>query len=86
MQSWLKYCHWYYGIALSPDVSIEKFFKAPVINRKWKIDRTDPLLVRFGLMWKVYDMVAVRGLDFMVPILESGPGLGKNSKYRFLSL
>ena len=67
---------------MSPDVSIEKFFKDPVINRKWKIDRTHPFLVSFGLMWKVYDIVAVRGLDLMVPILESGPLLGKKSKYR----
>jgi len=28
---------------------IEDFFNAPVVNRKWKIDRTNPQLVRFGL-------------------------------------
>ncbi|KAL4310959.1 hypothetical protein GQ457_06G024670 [Hibiscus cannabinus] len=54
---------------------IEDFFSAPVVNRKWKIDRTDPQLVRFGLMWKIYDMVAVKGINFRVPILDVGTGL-----------
>nr|GEZ06896.1 ribonuclease H-like domain-containing protein [Tanacetum cinerariifolium] len=38
---------------------IEDFFSAPVVNWKWKIDLTDPQLVHFGLMWKIYDMVAI---------------------------
>nr|GFB35083.1 hypothetical protein [Tanacetum cinerariifolium] len=54
---------------------IKDFFSAPVVNRKWKIDRTDPQLVRFGLMWKIYDMVAVKGINFRVPILDVGTGL-----------
>ncbi len=35
----------------------------------------DPQLVRFGLMWKIYDMVAVKGINFRVPILDVGTGL-----------
>lgn len=54
---------------------LEDFFSAPVVNRKWKIDRTDPKLVRFGLKWKIYDMVAVKGINFRVPILDVGTGL-----------
>lgn len=72
-KSWLHYCHWYYKEACAPGVSIEEFFKSPVVNRKWKIDRTDPELVRFGLMWKVYDMVALKGIDFRLPILDVTP-------------
>lgn len=41
------------------------------MNRSWKTETTDPQLVRFGLMWKVYDWLALKGLDFQVPILES---------------
>jgi hypothetical protein len=61
MKSWLQYSHWYYSTALAPDVTLEAFFSAEVVNRNWKIDRTD--LVRFGLLWKVYDLVAIRGLQ-----------------------
>jgi len=62
----LEYCHWYYGLA--PDVAIKEFFEAPVINRQWRVTRKDNNLVRFGLMWKLYDLVA--GLDFKLPILD----------------
>lgn len=75
MKQWLQYCKWYYGTALSPEVTIQDFFDAPVVNRKWWTDSTDPKLVRFGLLWKVYDMVGQRGLDFQVPILESNLSL-----------
>lgn len=51
MRSWLQYCRWYYITALSPEVSIEEFFNAPVVNRNWKIDRKDPNLIRLGLLW-----------------------------------
>nr|GFB60896.1 hypothetical protein [Tanacetum cinerariifolium] len=34
-----------------------------------------PQLVRFGLMWKIYNMVAVKGINFRVPILDVGTGL-----------
>lgn len=54
----LRYCRWYYCTAIDPRVTIEEFFNAPVNNRKWKVDRTDSMLVRFGLLWKVYDLVA----------------------------
>jgi hypothetical protein len=33
------------------------------------MESTDNKLVRFGLVWKVFDMVALRGLDPRVPIL-----------------
>lgn len=70
VRDWLKYCHWYSSLALSPDVRIEDFFDAPIVTSHWNIRRTDPQLVRFGLMWKIYDMVALKGVDFKVPILE----------------
>ncbi|CAK7322404.1 unnamed protein product [Dovyalis caffra] len=48
---------------LSPDVSIQQFFLAPILCRSWKSIRTDKQFVRFGLKGKVYDMVAVKALD-----------------------
>lgn len=50
------------------------FFDAPVVNRDWRVASVDPELVRFGLQWKLYDLIAEKGLDFRVPILESKPG------------
>ncbi|GJW94147.1 hypothetical protein Tco_0173819 [Tanacetum coccineum] len=57
------------------ELRIEDFFSAPVVNWKWKIDRTNPQLVHFGLMWKIYDTVVVKGINFRVPILDVGTGL-----------
>ena len=51
--------------------NVGDFFEAPVVNRSWKTETTDPQLVRFGLLWKVDDWLALKGLDFQVPILES---------------
>lgn len=70
MKSWLRYCHWYYTTALSPDVGIEQFFSVPEVNSSWKIVKKD-LKICFGLLSKIYDMVAVKGVDFRLPRLES---------------
>lgn len=32
-------------------------------------------MVRFGLMWKIYDILALKGNNFRVPILDVGTGL-----------
>jgi len=37
MRQWLRYCHYYSKVLLSPDVTIQQFFEAPVVNQKWKI-------------------------------------------------
>ncbi|KZV54692.1 Mitochondrial protein [Dorcoceras hygrometricum] len=58
VKDWLRYCRWDYCTLQNPDVNIQEFFNAPIVNRKWKITRTDPHLVRFGLLWKIFDMVA----------------------------
>lgn len=74
VRDWLRYCRWYYGTALNDQVTIEDFFNAPVVNRNWKITRSDPQLQRFGLLWKVYDMVALKRLDWKVHILPEPSG------------
>lgn len=58
LRSWLEYCPWYYMTALAPTVGIEEFFEAPVVNRSWRTDRTDPQLVHFGLMCFEIDMLS----------------------------
>lgn len=64
----------YYTVAVSPVVTIQDLLDALFVNRKWQMESTDHKLVRFGLVWKVFDMVALRGLDPRVPIL--GPSAG----------
>ncbi|GAB2303005.1 hypothetical protein Dimus_036996 [Dionaea muscipula] len=81
VKQWLNYVKWYHSVALSPDVTIQDFFEAPQIERKWKVSRTNRDLKRFGLMWKIFDMVALKGLDFRVPILESKVWLLHGSPY-----
>jgi len=89
VRQWLTYCRWYYVTALSPTVTIQDFFDAPVVNRDWRVTSVDPELVRFGLLWKLYDLIAEKGLDLRAPILESKPGnwlLGDTSGTSFLAL
>jgi hypothetical protein len=69
VKSWLSYCQWYYGIALQPDVPLQEFFNAPIVNTKWNIPSEDPNLVRYGLIWKIVDLVALKGVDYQLPIL-----------------
>lgn len=71
VKQWLKYVHWYHTVAVDPGVSLEAFFKAPFVSRSWKATREDPHIVRFGLMWPLYDEVAKKGLDYQVPMLDS---------------
>lgn len=37
---------------MQPEVTIEEFFRAPLVNYHWKITRIDLQLVRFGLSFK----------------------------------
>lgn len=45
MSQWFTYVHWYYKKALSPDVTVDDFFTAPVVNTSWKVYKQDPELV-----------------------------------------
>lgn len=70
--AWLKYLGWYHTVALSQFPRLSDFFEGPVINTSWKVSKVNHDLVRFGLLWKCYDMVSVRGLSWRPNILESG--------------
>lgn len=50
-------------------VCLNDFFNAPVVNRNWRINRSNEDLIRFGLLCKVYDMVGFMGLSYSCPIL-----------------
>lgn len=77
MEQWLKYLKWYLTTASDPAVSIEEFFNAPIVTSRWKATREDPLVIRFGLLWKLYDLVAEKGLDYQVPILGTQTSFGQ---------
>lgn len=59
MQSWLRHvaCAWYAKQDSKPDATIQSIFEGPVVVHTWKVTRTDPELVRFGLLWKVFDLI-----------------------------
>lgn len=46
----------------SPDVSLSDFFSASVYEKLWRIDQTRIECIRFGLLWKIYDLVAEKGV------------------------
>ncbi|KAK5786168.1 hypothetical protein PVK06_040799 [Gossypium arboreum] len=67
--NWLQYVKWYYTQALLPSVLLKDFFDAPVFTRHWKVKSEDPELIRFGLLWRLYDEVAKKGPSYMGFIL-----------------
>lgn len=73
VKQWLKYVKWYSTDAMSPDVSINQFFNAPVVMTDWRRSKKDENLVRFGYFWSLYDydMVSEKGVDFNPPCLGS---------------
>ena len=70
MKDWLRYVHWYWSVANSPDLSLSDFFSASVYEKEWKIRRESSELIRFGLLWKIYDLVAEKGLAWSPPCLQ----------------
>lgn len=42
---------------------LSDFFDAPNVQRDWKVKSTDNELVRFGLKWRIYDLVEKLGPD-----------------------
>ncbi|KAB1199680.1 hypothetical protein CJ030_MR1G013841 [Morella rubra] len=70
MKDWLRYVHWYWSVANSPDVSLSDFFSASVYEKLWRIRRESSELIRFGLLWKIYDLVAEKGVS-LEPAMSS---------------
>lgn len=58
---------------LSPTVTIDELLDYPIVNTSWKAQTVDPEMVRFGLIWKLYDLVRSKGFDYKVPILTVHP-------------
>jgi len=58
VKQWLKWVQWYWTIAYSPDVTIDQLFDAPICATTWKRTNKDVNLIKFGLLWKAYDMAA----------------------------
>lgn len=57
MKQWLNSVQWYYTNALNLALPFERFLSAPVVQHHWKVRTEDPLLNRFGLMWRLFDEV-----------------------------
>lgn len=73
MKDWLRYVHWYWNVANSPDLSLNDRFSASVYEKEWRIRRESSELIRFGLLWKIYDLVAKKGVAWSPPCLQEHP-------------
>lgn len=58
VKQWLRWVSWYYQIAHSPDPSLAEMFSAPICATSWKRSAEDIQFVRYGFLWKCYDMGA----------------------------
>lgn len=70
MKDWLRYVHWYWSAANSPPLSLTYFFSASVYEKCWRRRRESSELIRFGLLWKIYDLVAEKGVS-LEPAMSS---------------
>lgn len=73
MESWLAYVKWFYTVALNPNPSLAELLDPPVIELDWRGPRQVEEFYRFGIIWKIYDLVGQKGLDWRPPILSSIP-------------
>lgn len=73
---WLKYLLWYWKIASRPEADLEDYFEAPIVETSWRVKLNDKptILVKFGLLWKLFDFVGDKGIGWVLPIL--GPFQG----------
>ncbi|KAF3680544.1 hypothetical protein FXO38_02259 [Capsicum annuum] len=58
VKMWLKWCSWYYTVALSEDVSLDQLMDVPMCSTTWRRSTKDLDMIKFGLIWKCYDMGA----------------------------
>ncbi|CAK9153434.1 unnamed protein product, partial [Ilex paraguariensis] len=70
MKDWFRYVHWYWSVANSPDVSLSDFFSTSVYEKEWRIRRESSELIGFGLLWKIYDLIAKKGVS-LEPAMSS---------------
>lgn len=74
LSQWLKWLHWYAKVALGPDPSIKELFEAPICGTSWRRTNFDSDYMKFGLLWKCYDMGCVKWFDgYTPPCLEGKP-------------
>ncbi|DAB41744.1 RNA-dependent RNA polymerase [Petunia exserta mitovirus 1] len=74
MEQWLRWLSWYHTVANSPEVTIDQLMEVPMCATSWKRTQTDLHLVKFGLIWKMYDMAGeFRPNDVKVIELTSVP-------------
>lgn len=91
MKDWLRYVHWYWSVANSPDVSLSDFFSASVYDKLWRIRRESSELIRFGLLWKIHDLVTEKGVSLepamssRTPLWISGMVTRRSLTHGFLS-
>jgi hypothetical protein len=70
MRSWLKQVYWYASVALRPDEELLE--GPPVVTIHWNVQQKDENLVRFGRLWKCFDLVA---FDYTPGLLPEAPPL-----------
>lgn len=56
--------------AMDTVVTIKEFFDAPQVMTSWRLNRKDHNLVRFGLLWRIDDLVLRKGISYKVPTLS----------------
>jgi hypothetical protein len=76
MSQWLRYLKWYaeQWAASFEGASIESWFMGPVVTTCWYSKGEDPENLRFGLIWKIFDLINFRQVSVPLALTASGQG------------
>lgn len=69
VNQWLQHLHWYHTVALAPCPRLEDLLSCPVVESSWKRTHREESLKRFGILWKLFDLVTARGVRWSPPSL-----------------
>nr|QVU28731.1 RNA-dependent RNA polymerase [Paris mitovirus 1] len=72
MLQYLTHLKWYCEVAMNPDVSLYELLNSPIVETNWQRSNKETILVRYGVIWKLYDLVGQLGLDWLPGILGAG--------------
>lgn len=79
MRLWLNYQRWYCLLILKLETGcdldqwIKEALDPPIVITNWKVTKEEPLLVKFGYKYKVFDLVGSLGLTWRPGVLAAHP-------------
>lgn len=56
LKLWLEWVQWHAALLSDPDPSLDDLFNPPMVPTHWKRSLKDNSVVRYGVLWKCWDL------------------------------